>query len=54
MPKKKYKEEGKKETAQINKIFIKEKKSPAEIAEKLDMSEEMVKDILIELGYEVD
>jgi len=51
---KKYKEEGKKEIAQISKLFVKEKKSPAEIAKEVDISEEMVKDILIELGYDLD
>ena len=47
-------QEGKKEAAQINKLYIKEKKTPEEIAEELNMSVEKVKAVLIELGYDFE
>ena len=47
-------EASKKEITQINKLYIKEKKSPNEIAKNLNISLERVEAVLIELGYELD
>jgi hypothetical protein len=47
-------EKGKKEIAQINRLFVKEKKSPDEIAKELDISLARVRTALTELGYDFD
>jgi len=40
--------------AKINKLYIKRKKTPDEIAKELNISVEKIKAALIELGYDID
>ena len=47
-------EETKKEITQINRLFVKEKKTPNEIAKEINISLERVETVLIELGYDLD
>ena|GEM_PF-4518914 len=47
-------EQGKKEIAQISRLFVKEKKTPDEIAKELKISAKKVKAALIDLGYDLD
>jgi transcription initiation factor IIE alpha subunit len=49
-----HKRDGRMEMAEINKLYIKEKKSPEEISKKMGISVKEVKQALIELGYDLD
>ena len=46
--------EERKEITQINRLFVKEKKTPNEIAKEINISLERVETVLIELGYDLD
>ena len=49
-----HRRDGEVEMAKINKLYIKGKKTPNEIAKELNISVEKVKAALIELGYDLD